>query len=88
LTKRVAVPVGFAQMDADSIMDRLVELEEVLGVDYQLDGSGPDSEGIGIILTVRRDMSDRLAVRIVKMVLAECGLSADPGTPYKVPDPR
>jgi len=84
-TKRVAVPVIFPRAPADSIMDRLLELEDVFDVDFIGNAS---SAHIGetfsaVVLTVRRDMSERLAVRIVKMVLKDHGLAADTGKPSK-----
>ena len=70
-------------------MDRPSELEGVFGVEFQGQWSAAhgDNVGTGVILAVPRNMSERLAVRMVRMVLGEHGVSTVTGKQYKVPEP-
>ena len=89
VTKRIAIPVEFPQAHSDSVMDRLSELEGVFGIQFQGQSSAAHGDDVvtGVILTVPRNMSERLAVRMVRMVLGEHGLSTVTGKQYKVPEP-
>jgi hypothetical protein len=70
-------------------MERLGELEDVFGVEFQVSVSMTRGVTVtGVILTVPHDMSVRLVVRMVKMALEEHGLSAETGKPYQIPDLR